>query len=691
LPLRRSLVLLVSAVVITFLAGAGALTQASSGQSPVTPTPTCKPVSKPPRQPVAKTITIYAAPNPLSAGAKVRVFGQLVGVRRGVKRCGVSIALWRRFPGQRAYTSVGQTRTLADGRYSFLIPARSVNTNRDWVTTTRGLRSRVLAEHVRPVVTLASTATFAVAGDAERLSGTLSPAPAGQRVSLQRRVGPRWVTVARPRVGAGSAFSVSRTFTTGRTEQWRALAPGTTRNLASASPTLRIRIAPATGIHKIRHVVVIMQENRSFDSYFGTYPGADGIPAGVCVPDPANGGCVAPFHDSADLNFGGPHGMGNSLADIDSGRMDGYVAQAEAGSGCASGDPNCSPCTETSSAQAQDQQCIDVMGYHDAREIPNYWAYAENYVLQDHMFEPNASWSLPQHLYMVSEWSAFCTNPMDPSSCSNALQNPNPDSTLQATTFATSNDGQLHYAWTDLTWLLHQQNVNWGYYVFQGTEPDCENDSSMTCAPVQQGPTTPGIWNPLPSFTDVTQDSQLGNIQSLSNFFTAAKNGTLPAVSWIDPNGTVSEHPPALVSAGETYVTGLVNAIMEGPDWDSTAIFLSWDDWGGFYDHVVPPVVDRDGYGLRVPGIVISPYAKQGLIDHQTLSHDAYSKFIEDDFLGGARLDPATDGRPDPRPDVRENNPLLGNLTADFDFSQTPRPPLILSVHPAPGPASTPP
>ena len=130
---------------------------------------------------------------------------------------------------------------------------------------------------------------------------------------------------------------------------------------------------------------------------------------------------------------------------------------------------------------------------------------------------------------------------------------------------------------------------------------------------------------------------------------------------------------------------------MNSPDWNSTAIFLAWDDWGGFYDHVVPPVVDNEGFGLRVPGIVISPYAKQGYIDHQTLSFDAYTKFIEDDFLDSARLDPATDGRPDPRPDVREDNPILGNIANDFNFNQTPRPPLILPVHPAPGPASTPP
>jgi len=121
---------------------------------------------------------------------------------------------------------------------------------------------------------------------------------------------------------------------------------------------------------------------------------------------------------------------------------------------------------------------------------------------------------------------------------------------------------------------------------------------------------------------------------------------------------------------------------MRGPDWKSTAIFLAWDDWGGFYDHVAPPKVDANGFGFRVPAMVISPYARRGYVDHQTLSFDAYVKFIEDDFLHGQRLDPRTDGRPDPRPDVREDNPLLGNLAYDFNFAQQPRKPVLLPVHP---------
>jgi len=144
--------------------------------------------------------------------------------------------------------------------------------------------------------------------------------------------------------------------------------------------------------------------------------------------------------------------------------------------------------------------------------------------------------------------------------------------------------------------------------------------------------------------------------------------------------GIDSEHPTSNLRTGMEYVTRIIDAIMRSKAWKSTAIFLAWDDWGGFYDHVKPPVVDGLGYGFRVPGLVISPYARKGYIDHQQLSFDAYLKFIEDDFLGGQRLNPKNDGRPDPRPDVRENVRSLGDLRKDFDFSQRPRAPL-----PAPG------
>ncbi len=502
-------------------------------------------------------------------------------------------------------------------------------------------------------------------------------------------------------------------------------------------PALPATIAAPTpqGIHKIQHVIVIFQENRSFDSYFGTYPGADGIPglAGnpgplPCIPNPRLGACSQPYHDPSLVNGGGPHGQGAAAADINGGLMDGFVHESEShgGRGCGGFGMVCLPSSPS-----------DVMGYHDAREIPNYWLYAEHFTLDDHMFQSDASWSLPAHLYMVSEWSAFCRKAGHPQSCRNNDQLGGFHTSQIATAasskvggtsqgaysrcvrertvglrrisrtrrrartnhavracraliatrqarVAKATAGAFNYAWTDITYLLHKRNVGWAYYVTPGGQPDCDNGNA-NCSGAPLSPGTPNIWNPLPSFTDVRQDDQVANVEDTSAFLTAARTGSLPAVSWIVPDQAHSDHPPANLRNGQAYVTNLVNTVMRGPDWSSSAIFLMWDDWGGFYDHVIPPAVDRNGFGLRVPSIVISPYARPGYIDHQTLSFDAINKFIEDDFLDGERLDPATDGRPDPRPTVRDALPRLGNLAADFDFTQAPQAQLVLPLHPPPG------
>lgn len=488
-----------------------------------------------------------------------------------------------------------------------------------------------------------------------------------------------------------------------------------------------IRSHRERGIHRIRHVVVIMQENRSFDSYYGTFPGADGLPVDghgrftSCVPDPRTHGCDRPYHDALQVNGGGQHNQDSAAADIDGGRMDGFVAEAEKPGGRACG-ANAHVCASSAPP--------DAMGYHDAREIPNYWRWAHDFVLQDHMFQPNASWSLPAHLFMVSGWSARCSRPNDPSSCVNddelggfktdeimgehdgrvakatrlraSQRLARLDRCLEVHGVATTATGLnlrdvslptalrtcrpyapprvarrmrsfSNYAWTDLTWLMHRAHVSWRYYIHAGEPPD-----------------TPEIWNPLPSFSTVREDHQVGNVQPVRRFLGAARSGTLPKVSWVVPDEVHSEHAPATPADGQRYVTRLIDSVMKGPDWKHTAIFLAWDDWGGFYDHVTPPKVDVNGYGLRVPGLVISPYARQSYVDHQTLSFDAFNKFIEDDFMKGARIDPSTDGRPDPRPDVRENAPILGNLIHDFDFNRRPRDPDPLPLHPAPGRASHP-
>jgi phospholipase C len=421
----------------------------------------------------------------------------------------------------------------------------------------------------------------------------------------------------------------------------------------------------------IKHLIFIIQENRSFDSYFGTFPGANGIPRrpdgrfAVCIPDPALGHCVRPYHDRTVVDLGGPHGESNARADVNGGKMDGFVMSLRSKSATFCRlhpyDPGC--------GGNMGSGVPDVMGFHTAREIPNYWTYARQFVLQDRFFESAFAWSLPSHLFTVSAWSATCPKPNRPMSCTSDLNHPGHESSGNAPT--------TPFAWTDITYLLHKANVSWGYYVDQEDNEDCKMDPDLCAAGLSKG--SPLIWAPLTNFTTVRRNHQLGNIKDTSDFVRAAKTGKLPSVSWVIPGGGVSEHPPSSVSTGQAYTTSLVNAIMQGPDWNSTAIFLTWDDWGGFYDHVPPPRVDPNGYGLRVPGLVISPYAKQGFIDHQTLSLDAYLRLIEELFLGGQALDPRTDGRRDPRPTVRETLPRLGDLLQDFDFTQSPRPPLILS------------
>jgi phospholipase C len=287
---------------------------------------------------------------------------------------------------------------------------------------------------------------------------------------------------------------------------------------------------------KIKHIVIIMQENRSFDHYFGTFPGADGIPMQngvptVCIPNPPSQQCVKPYHNPKDINNGAAHTLQAAITAIDGGKMDGFLSVFKKSKRNCS-DPNAPECVNI------DTEIPDVMGWHDAREIPNYWAYAQNFVLQDHMFEPTKSWSLPDHLFMVSGWSAKCNSAQDPMSCVSDL--------ITQINGSLTPDNPEIFAWTDLTYLLYKNNVSWAYYLTEGFNPDCA-DGEMTCKQEALKLNVPGIWNPLPYFTTVHEDNQLGNIQTTDNFRAALKNGTLPAVSWITPSGKISEHPPSSI------------------------------------------------------------------------------------------------------------------------------------------------
>jgi phospholipase C len=191
-------------------------------------------------------------------------------------------------------------------------------------------------------------------------------------------------------------------------------------------------------------------------------------------------------------------------------------------------------------------------------------------------------------------------------------------------------------------------------------------------AGVDADETTYTFWNPLPAFPVVKNDPvQFARLTDATQFYADVQNGALPQVSWIIPNSTLSEHPPASVATGMNYVTSLVNAVMNSPEWNSTAIFIAWDDWGGFYDHVDPPKVDQYGLGIRVPGLVISPYARQGYVDHKTYSFESWLRLVEERF----GFTPMTG---------RDNT--ANDMADAFDFTQQPRTPVAMNPNGSPYP-----
>lgn len=380
--------------------------------------------------------------------------------------------------------------------------------------------------------------------------------------------------------------------------------------------------APA-GMEKIQHVIWIMQENRSFDNYFGTFPGAEGIPPGTCLAVlPGSARCIKPFHmptpmPACDLS----HDWEIAQAAYDHGTMDGFV-WAEGSS--------------------------FTMGYLDARDIPNYWDYARHYVLADRFFSSLNGPSMPNHLYTVAAQSGgLITNV-----CSR-------DHELE--TLEEDMDDPDGFSFASMVNLLAHGNVSWKYYV---ETPKVTPKLDDPCHVFYPEPQELGLWNPLPGFKSIRDDPKLmSRLVNVTEFEQDLEKGTLPQVSWIIPDFQDSEHPPEPVEQGMWYVTQLVNDLMKSPYWANSVIFLTWDDYGGFYDHVPPLRVDAFGYGPRVPLLIISPYAKPGFITHQTGDFTSLLRFIEERFQ--LRYLTARDH-------------FASDMTDAFDFSQTPSAPLVI-------------
>jgi phospholipase C len=445
---------------------------------------------------------------------------------------------------------------------------------------------------------------------------------------------------------------------------------------------LSLGLAPLAAVGQtipIEHFIFIIQENHSFDNYFGTYPGANGIPRGTLLPDYPGGPLrFKPFrcpwtHVPHDL----PHYWLSAKVAYDGGAMDGFLwAEYKAGYnwyGRAIAVPTPNPNLITigkKHGQSQNKKPAateEVMSpdgftddedyndpevgaenealvseaqlkgppnprdrpgwvnysisYMDQTTIPNYWEYARKFTLCDAFFSSLTGPSQPNHLYTVAAQSGDLV-------------------------YNIGQGTDEIYSFPSIIELLGNANISWTYYT--GSPSAAEN-----------------LWNPLPGFRQYASGFDVkAHLSWTPKFYADLKNGTLPQVCWLIPNKGESEHPPKDVRAGMWYVTKLVNAVMQSGYWQNCAIIIMWDDYGGFYDHVPPPQVDEFGYGFRVPALVISPYSLAGQVVSTSYDLTSPLKLLETKF----GLSPLT-GR----------DSSSHNMLECFNFSQTPLPPDIIT------------
>ena len=384
--------------------------------------------------------------------------------------------------------------------------------------------------------------------------------------------------------------------------------------LCQIAPAQAAPPAPKTKT-PIQHLIFVMQENHTFDNYFGTYPGADGIPANTKMPvDPKNpqAGYVQPWHIGqatiTDLSHNG-----NTFVDqYDNGKMDGFVSALN--------------------FRAENGKIS--MGYYDDRDIPYYWNLADHYVLFDRFFSSAPSGSFINHMYSVAAVPPGSENPLD---VTTGLKNvPTIFDKLQA---------------AGITWKFYVQNYDptINYRHVQGVG---SRDSQV-------------IWVPLLNMDRFLDDPTLSShIVDLKQYYTDLEQGTLPSVAYIVPSGR-SEHPPQYPEGGQRFIKSLIQELMRSNYWKSSAFLMAYDDWGGWYDHVLPPHVDANGYGLRVAALLVSPYAREAYIDHTQLDFTSVLKFIENNWS----IAP-----------LATRDASANDITSAFDFAQRPRPAQFLPV-----------
>jgi phospholipase C len=389
----------------------------------------------------------------------------------------------------------------------------------------------------------------------------------------------------------------------------------------------------------IQHIIIIMQENHTFDNYFGTYPGANGIPKNVCMPldpDHANHDCIKPFLTTDVSPADMAHGYLSSKIAKHNGKMDGFML-----------------------AESEDN---NTMSYYDNKTIPYYWNLAKHYVLADNFFSSALSYSLPNHWYAIagqaptaSMYYAMTQKPETATPNENRIAK---EYLREANHINTIADLLVDRSFNTTSATAIPSSITWKYYYHNITEgyKDAIGDGDAY-----------DYWNPFLAKASSYTEKYSSHFVTRDHIFSDLRHGALPQVSWVIPSDNQSEHPPHDITRGMNWVAYVIESIMESPYWNSTAIIVTWDDYGGFYDHVPPPSIDKYGLGFRMPAIIISPYAKSGYIDHTQYQFESILKFIEWRF----NMPPLTD---------RDRN--ANNLINAFDFNQKPNPPYIIELSP---------
>jgi phospholipase C len=420
---------------------------------------------------------------------------------------------------------------------------------------------------------------------------------------------------------------------------------------AEPQPPSTPAAAPGTYLllsQKIQHIVLLVEENHAYDNYFGTYcptvgphcsVAANAIPSGTCVPFNQlnySQGCVRPYNFTTQqmvLKATLPHNGNSSIYSWDNGSMDGFYGGEKSGT--------------------------IPFGHYNGSTAPLYWDLAEQYSLSDAFFSAVLSYSLPNHWHIVAGQS--------PSEVLNRLPGVS-RFPVPPPSFRIANDsvylGQANHTPSIEDLLVHNTSVSWKYYhlpLTNYTNAIKDNVSN----PVGKGGAY-AFFDPQAAKYESYNSTFSPHFVQNTAFFTDARTGKLPALSWVMPIGQASDHPPANVTSAEGFVASVVNAVESSPDWNTTALFVTWDDYGGFYDHVAPPLFHgMTSVGFRVPLILISPYARTNYVDHTPTYFESVLRLMETTFHLGC-LAPTDCGAPLP-------------LTM-FNFTQPPRPPMLFST-----------